>query len=282
MHMKISHWQMFGHRKHRISATALSLIVAVGAGTVNAQQASLSDGHFQSGQVMLTGRSIAPPSSELTNLKALWNAKRWNDLAAAVVQSGHNIDLLWFYLGEAANGLGYADAAKIYYARAVDLATDSTKTHKCAFYTKGAFLTGTDFCSGFTFPDQITGKAAAQPASAPAAAAGVSPDPSISSVDIATLQREFTIIGFLFAGANTCSWPLTDQQKQNAQSYIDTRGAHVTMDQQFQLQYAVREGYRTISQKGQMDFCEDETERKKFDKHAAELWPRGSLAAPSK
>ncbi len=52
--------------------------------------------------------------------KKLHAEKRWRDLAVSVMQTGYLSDLSYFMLGEAARGLGLAQAAKTYYRRAVE------------------------------------------------------------------------------------------------------------------------------------------------------------------
>ncbi len=41
--------------------------------------------------------------------------RRWQELAVLVMQTGYTDDLTYFYLGRAAEGLGYREAAKTYY-----------------------------------------------------------------------------------------------------------------------------------------------------------------------
>ena len=57
--------------------------------------------------------------------KSLYDARRWRELATGVYQIGFNEDLSWFYLGAAADGLGYARAALTYYENSL------TAEHKC-------------------------------------------------------------------------------------------------------------------------------------------------------
>jgi hypothetical protein len=52
--------------------------------------------------------------------KALHGKKAWRDLAVSVLKVGYLSDLSYFLLAEAANGLGLAEAARTYYARAVE------------------------------------------------------------------------------------------------------------------------------------------------------------------
>ena len=54
--------------------------------------------------------------------KRMYDKQQWRDLAVAVVKAGYLNDLTYFYLAEAAKGLGLPDAAKKYYALAIDAA----------------------------------------------------------------------------------------------------------------------------------------------------------------
>ena len=46
-------------------------------------------------------------------------AQRWDDLADVVLAANFDQDLAWFYLGLAASGLGYNDAARVYFNRSI-------------------------------------------------------------------------------------------------------------------------------------------------------------------
>jgi hypothetical protein len=52
--------------------------------------------------------------------KVLYAKKAWRDLAVSVLKVGYLSDLSYFLLAEAASGLGLPDAARGYYARAVE------------------------------------------------------------------------------------------------------------------------------------------------------------------
>jgi hypothetical protein len=66
--------------------------------------------------------------------KALHDRGAWRDLAVSVMQVGYLGDLPYFMLGEAARGLGFKDAAAVYYRRALAAGEE----HGCA-----------DACEGF-------------------------------------------------------------------------------------------------------------------------------------
>jgi tetratricopeptide (TPR) repeat protein len=68
-----------------------------------------------------------------SDLYALDMAENWKDLAIAVARIGHGEDLAYYYLGQAAQGLGYHEAAIKYYAQAAAIATDHAKNKlQCA------------------------------------------------------------------------------------------------------------------------------------------------------
>jgi outer membrane protein OmpA-like peptidoglycan-associated protein len=72
--------------------------------------------------------------------KVLHDNGLWNELAIVVAKVGFKTDLAYYYLGRAAEGLGYADAAQTYYRL-------SSSVHKC----NGSI----NNCDGFVFPDII-------------------------------------------------------------------------------------------------------------------------------
>ena len=75
---------------------------------------------FRRGEIRLTSFVATAPRWGLNRarLKALHDAERWQELALRIVILNHGEDLSWYYLGRAAEGMGYRDAARIYYRRA--------------------------------------------------------------------------------------------------------------------------------------------------------------------
>lgn len=53
--------------------------------------------------------------------KKLYDQQDWRLLAQKVMKSNYKLDLAYFYLGKAAQGLGYNDAAKVYLGKATEL-----------------------------------------------------------------------------------------------------------------------------------------------------------------
>ena len=77
------------------------------------------------------------------DLKRLHARRDWEGLARAVLDIGYRQDISWFYLGTAAEGLGYAAVARQYYSQARELA-QRRETH-----CEGALL---DLCNGIRLP----------------------------------------------------------------------------------------------------------------------------------
>jgi hypothetical protein len=67
---------------------------------------------------------------------------RWRELAVLVMQIGYTSDLTYYYLGRAADGLGFWEAAKTYYRISVRL-TSAGITCRAE---------GVDYCNGQVFP----------------------------------------------------------------------------------------------------------------------------------
>ena len=77
-------------------------------------------------------------------IHALDIAERWDELAVRVMQIGFGQDLAYYYLGQAAQGLGYHQAAIVYYNAALGLANGQDALLKC----EGGQLQGGDPCQG--------------------------------------------------------------------------------------------------------------------------------------
>lgn len=73
--------------------------------------------------------------------KELYNQKAWEALALSTLKTNYGDNMAWFYLGRAAESLGYFNAALSYYEKSIQL-SDSALT-RCLG----------PVCSGFTFPN---------------------------------------------------------------------------------------------------------------------------------
>lgn len=109
----------------------------ISSGTVANLPAALQK--FAAGQVRLecaTSCSMTFGAAR-RQLKRWHDAQIWTDLAARVVEIGYDNDLAYFYLGKAADGLGYPDAAVTYFRLA-------QAARKCDGFINN--------CDGFIFP----------------------------------------------------------------------------------------------------------------------------------
>ncbi len=98
---------------------------------------------FASGNVRLTCKLECSGSVGFARQKMrnLYNNKLWMDLAKEVASIGYDNDQQYFYLGAAASGLGYRNAARTYFSLA------NSTTLKC-----GGSI---NVCDGFNFPADI-------------------------------------------------------------------------------------------------------------------------------
>jgi len=78
-------------------------------------------------------------------------AEQWQDLAVRVMQIGYGNDLAYYYLGQAAQGLGYHQAAIAYYNNALAIATGADPLMKC----ETAQGEGNDPCQGVDIAGSI-------------------------------------------------------------------------------------------------------------------------------
>jgi hypothetical protein len=117
-------------------------------------------------------------------------AENWNDLALRVMQVGYGSDLAYYYLGQAAQGLGYHQAAITYYGLSMALNTGSNAMLKCASgqalaaqlqLQTGDPCEGVDLAASIPVLIQASRDALAQQAAADAAAqqAAASPPPPV-------------------------------------------------------------------------------------------------------
>ena len=67
-------------------------------------------------------------------MKSLYLAGSWKPLAEKVTQVGHENEVSYFYLGRAAEELGYTTGAIAFYKHSVDLAQDGVSHHSCKDY----------------------------------------------------------------------------------------------------------------------------------------------------
>jgi len=100
---------------------------------------------FQQGQSKLEhsmGKAASAGTAERT-LDSLYRLGRWDELAAEVTRVGYADNKSWYYLGRAAEGSGYFEAAQTYYA-------ESSKAGHCILNT----------CGKLKFPQVVDERAA--------------------------------------------------------------------------------------------------------------------------
>jgi hypothetical protein len=106
-------------------------------------------------------------------------AERWQDLAQAVMQIGYGQDLSYYYLGQAAQGLGYQDAAIKYYRYSFSLNTGQDPLAKCASLASQTNdpCQGVDIAASIPVLIKASEDVLAQQAAAAAAAEAPAPKP---------------------------------------------------------------------------------------------------------
>jgi len=98
-------------------------------------------------------------TSNFRRMIALHNASQWEALAELVMQVGHGKDISYYFLGKAAEGLGYYDAAAKYYHYSFELCNGRNKLYQCRAVKTGNYCGGLDLAA--TLP-QLIGSVQAQ------------------------------------------------------------------------------------------------------------------------
>jgi hypothetical protein len=100
------------------------------AGTATLEALTLTSGYSAAVQEGLS----------LAEWKKLHDGQSWEALALSVLKANSGSDLSWFYLGRSAEGLGFRDAARIYYQKSIEA-------------SKKKLISACLNCSGFNFPE---------------------------------------------------------------------------------------------------------------------------------
>jgi hypothetical protein len=90
------------------------------------------DDNLKAGVLNLTCDEMSCDFSWIENdrkMARLFNSERWQELAETVMQIGFPKDLAYYYLGRAAEGQGYNDAALIYYQQCLNVYSDQRPLH---------------------------------------------------------------------------------------------------------------------------------------------------------
>ncbi len=109
--------------------------------------------------------------TQVAGIHALDLSEHWNDLAVQVMKIGYGNDLAYYYLGQAAQGLGYQQAAIGYYNYALALTNGTNPLVKCGAATSGNTCQGVDIAASVPVLIAASQAALAQQAAAAAAAA---------------------------------------------------------------------------------------------------------------
>lgn len=118
---------MKSHTNNLFLAACASFLTACATGGINTSSPSFWP-NFALGNVRLTcGLPCSGTSgANLQKEYRLFQNRLWRDLATEVSKVGFENDREYFFLGAAAESLGYRDAAKIYYK------LSTTTTYKCS------------------------------------------------------------------------------------------------------------------------------------------------------
>ena len=121
-----------------VALLALSVLILAGCAT---QQVTVRPdfdrqlwAQFTAGTAVLECEAQCS-SDYVHNQRDIWtryDAQDWRGLALAVLHSGWHRDITYFFLGAAAQGLGYLEAADRYYRTAGSLASGARAMDKCA------------------------------------------------------------------------------------------------------------------------------------------------------
>jgi hypothetical protein len=98
--------------------------------------------NFYSGKASLDRGRIFSNVSRIKSHRELHDREEWSSLAYSVLMNGLDGNINWYYLGRAAEGMGYDAAALTYYQKSVQLSQSDGLSGKCL---------GTQ-CSNFIFP----------------------------------------------------------------------------------------------------------------------------------
>lgn len=133
-------------KKHLFFVAALTFVLL--NNNCHGQIANSSE--FKNGSLRLSASIFGKGASGSEKIKSIYDNKKWVELVEEVVSQKYVNDTYYFYLGEAASGLGYTQAAATYYKESIN----NSKSNGCSapgniFY---------DACQGFEFPEMAIQK----------------------------------------------------------------------------------------------------------------------------
>jgi hypothetical protein len=80
---------------------------------------------------------------------------QWRDSALLVMQIGYESDLTYYYLGHAAENMGYLQAAETYYRTAERISVTDMSCHQAELNTQAILGVPVSACGGYVFPDAL-------------------------------------------------------------------------------------------------------------------------------
>jgi hypothetical protein len=112
---------------------------------------------FQAGEPMLDCQldCSAAWGTNRQKVRTLDATGRWQELALLVMQIGYMDDLSYYYLGRAAENLGYLPAAERYYRIAERLSVTQMSCAQGEANVANTFGLPANLCDGYTFPDAL-------------------------------------------------------------------------------------------------------------------------------
>jgi hypothetical protein len=112
---------------------------------------------FQAGQPMLDCQldCSAAWGANRQKVKTLDATGRWQDLALLVMQIGYMDDLSYYYLGHAAENLGYWQAAQRYYRIAERISVTAMSCAQGEAKLATNLGLSANLCDGYVFPDAL-------------------------------------------------------------------------------------------------------------------------------
>ncbi len=147
--------------RNRLRLVCISALVSVSAAGCTLKNVNVPPDElmrqFQAGQPMLDCRVECGGAwgSNRQKVSVLDATGRWQDLALLVMQIGYMNDLSYYYLGHAAENLGYLQAAQRYYRIAERLSVSQMSCHQAEVNIQATFEISANLCDGYSFPDAL-------------------------------------------------------------------------------------------------------------------------------
>jgi hypothetical protein len=144
------------HRIACVGGLALGTAAACTMENATVPSAQLMQ-EFQAGQPMLNCRTDCSLSwgNNREKVKLLDATGQWQDLALLVMQIGYMDDLSYYYLGRAAENLGYLQAAQRYYRIAERISVTQMSCRQGEANVQATLSVSVNLCDGYDFPDAL-------------------------------------------------------------------------------------------------------------------------------